>query len=156
MTDNDQRREAILETMRFHMSQKGTSQATFSLSDLVVLCFRRWPNLFALNGYPQFPCSFRLRNHLFGELGLVSRGYVLKDTASHFRLSDNGLAVTMPGTTAQQSDLDDITIKFNKMRKKEGPQEVTPPACKGCGDIDGLMDGYCLKTSCQKRARSRR
>jgi hypothetical protein len=48
----------------------------FRKNDLVIGCFRRYPEPFALKGFPEYPDSNLVLCYLYGRRGLVSSGLI--------------------------------------------------------------------------------
>lgn len=136
------KKEAILDTMR-NMPGKSVT-----LPDLVVAAWLRWPEMFSIFGYPRYPCSYTVRTHLNGELGLLARGYILKE-GNTYRLSDSGVAVTIQRKEPDDNILDLVAENMRLQRKIAG--EVVIPTCKNCGKVEALIDGYCGSPACEKK-----
>lgn len=63
----------------------------FTLSELVVSCWRADPLLFSLKGFTQFPGEHRVRCCLFGARGLLGCGHLVRD-GDFFRVADTPAA----------------------------------------------------------------
>ena len=137
------RREAILDAM------VNSNRTTFSLSDIVVTAWRRWASLFRLGSY-DYPCSATVRNCIYGEGGLLVRGFLVKDADDCYRVSASGLRVTKKCASIDEENLAEITVKINKMAIRH---ESALPTCRGCGEVDALTDGFCQRPECQKKSR---
>lgn len=60
----------------------------FTLSELVVCCWRADPLRFSLPGFTQFPGEHRVRCALFGSRGLISRGLLLREGERFLRAKE--------------------------------------------------------------------
>jgi hypothetical protein len=71
------------------MKVAGTLRQPFRLNDLSVACFAVRPDLFAMQGYPQFPDNHKVHWILYGDRGLVSQGFLRRVSKGLFQVPDD-------------------------------------------------------------------
>jgi len=62
----------------------------FSAEDLVIAAWRKYPDAFALEGYPQHPDSNRIYAEIMGSKPLRRRGWIVKTGQKRYQLSNAG------------------------------------------------------------------
>lgn len=74
-----------------HLEERG--ERPFSAEDLVVEAWTRYPDVFALEGYPEYPDSNRVYAEVMGSKALRSRGWMVKVGEKRYQLSEAGRLV---------------------------------------------------------------
>ena len=65
----------------------------FDVERLVVRCWERWPETFAMREYPQFADSNRVLAQLSGRESLSARGHLRDVAPSRFEITLEGIAL---------------------------------------------------------------
>lgn len=53
-----------------------TKPSPFYIEQLIVVCWEMWPELFAMEGYPEYPDANKVSAAIFHEDGPVRRGWI--------------------------------------------------------------------------------
>ena len=69
---------------------EANGQATFTAEDLAIAAWKKFPDSFAIEGYPQYLDSNRVYTKLMGKKGLVGRGWLVKVGEKRYQLSEAG------------------------------------------------------------------
>ena len=65
-------------------------QTIFTAEDLAIAAWKRFPDSFAMEGYPKYPDSNRVYTKLMGKKGLVGRGWLVKVGEKRYQVSEGG------------------------------------------------------------------
>lgn len=58
----------------------------FRLNDLSVACHRHDPDYFGMDGYPQHPDNHKIHSFLYGQRGLIRKGFLERIEEGVFRV----------------------------------------------------------------------
>lgn len=68
--------------------------SAISTEDVVIACWRRWPEQFGMAGYPQYPCT----NTVYAKLAtLTTEGFVHRPCTGMVQITPKGLAACKAG-----------------------------------------------------------
>ncbi len=67
-----------------------TFEADFTIEQLIVRAWERYPRAFALDGYPQYPHSNAVRSKVNGAGGCIARQWIERVGAFQLRVTDAG------------------------------------------------------------------
>jgi hypothetical protein len=79
-------------------------RSPFSAEDLVIAAWKKFPEAFGLEGYPDHPDSNRILTRIMGKKGLRGRGWLLKVGEKRYQLTEAGRIASRALLARDQED----------------------------------------------------
>jgi hypothetical protein len=69
---------------------EANGQSPFTAEEVAIAAWKRFPDSFAMEGYPEYPDSNRVYTKLMGKKGLAGRGWLVKVSEKQYQLTGAG------------------------------------------------------------------
>ncbi len=123
-----------------------------AVGDLIVECWRRWPESFALAGHPQHADSNRVLAKLVGPEGLVGLGWIARVATNTYRVRPAGLRVARKAAAELFEELralqppppvvetpgpepEDVPFEASAVRRAPRAASMPPPPPKARAEV---------------------